>query len=311
MTNDDRIETRHVGRIPGVSTRERLAMVATAGLIAGAVLLSANLDSTEPVVTPAPTELAVVPPARPTPTPTEASPTARVVATPVPPWAFTCGPSPDGGTDPWQVHPCDHRGENARSYEYACPAGGTPGTIWGDVAYTDDSSVCAAAVHAGALTRDAGGTVTIVMRVGRAAYVGTERNGVSSQPWDGWGGSFEIIGSTVRLSPGCVPAFGFPPADAWLMTACPYRGDDGRLLSFVCPPGGTRGPVLGDRTYTDDSSVCTAAVHVGLLTPNGPGGWTVSVVVRPGRDAYAGVTRNGVTSRSWEAWHGSFEFVTR
>jgi hypothetical protein len=78
--------------------------------------------------------------------------------------------------------------------------------------------------------------------------------------------------------------------------------------------------VWGDGFYTDDSSVCTAAVHAGVLTggPGSPirtdasnGGWTISLVVRPGEDAYAGVTRNGVTSKPWDVWEGSFEFVTR
>jgi hypothetical protein len=319
MSDDDHIETRHVARIPGISTRERLRIVVAAGLFLGVVVLLASLDDA-PAIVPEATHVAVVPTAGRTAAPAGSSVTPRPVPTPAPPGAFACRPVSDLASDPWLVHPCDHRGENGRRYAYDCPAGGTPGTIWGDIAYTDDSSVCGAAVHAGALTRERGGTVTIVMRLGRAGYVGTERNGITSLPWDGWGGSFEIIGSTVRLTPGCVPAFDFPPGDAWLMTACPYRGDHGRVLSYVCPPGGAPGTVWGDGFYTDDSSVCTAAVHAGVLTgsPGSPiradasnGGWTISLVVRPGEDAYAGVTRNGVTSKPWDVWEGSFEFVTR
>ena len=64
--------------------------------------------------------------------------------------------------------------------------------MWGDRVYTDDSSVCTAAVHAGALSRASGGTVRITIRPGLAAYAASSRNGVTTEQWESWGGSFEV-----------------------------------------------------------------------------------------------------------------------
>jgi hypothetical protein len=56
------------------------------------------------------------------------------------------------------------------------------GTVWGTDLYTDDSALCRAAVHAGAITA-AGGTVSVLRTEGRPLYVGTTRNGVESNDY--------------------------------------------------------------------------------------------------------------------------------
>jgi hypothetical protein len=66
--------------------------------------------------------------------------------------------------------------------------------------------------------------------------------------------------------------------------------------------------VWGTDTYTDDSSVCTAAVHAGLITL--ASGGPVTFEMRPGLDSYEASTRNGIASRSWGVWSSSFVFVT-
>lgn len=310
MSYDDGAGTRHAARTPGIPARDRILILATVALIGGAIVLSLARGEPGRTDVPGPSRLAALPSDRPTPTMPGGSPTPAPASTPAPSDAFPCAP-PEAGIDPWQVTACDHRGENARRFEYACPAGGTPGSVWGDVGYTDDSSVCGAAVHSGVLTPDRGGTVTIVIRPGRAGYIGTARNGILSMPWDAWGGSFEVLGTTVRRTPGCGPAFDFPAGDAWRMTTCAYRGDNGRVLDHVCPRDGQPAAIWGDGIYTDDSSVCTAAVHSGALVPSINGNRTVHVVVRPGQDAYGSMTRNGITSEPWGHWDGSFEFVTQ
>ena len=77
----------------------------------------------------------------------------------------------------------DHRGEVDTQYDYECPAPGSLNTVWGTEIYTDDSSVCSAAVHAGLITLEDGGTVTIEMRPGEASYTSTAANGVTSAEW--------------------------------------------------------------------------------------------------------------------------------
>jgi hypothetical protein len=86
-----------------------------------------------------------------------------------------------------------------------------------------------------------------------------------------------------------------------------FRGQNGRRVSFVCEAIGTStNTVWGTGVYTDDSSVCRAAVHAGvMLSTGGP----VTVEVRPGRDSYAGSVRNGVESSNYGRWSGSFVFV--
>ncbi len=73
---------------------------------------------------------------------------------------------------------------------YRCPAGGTAYTVWGTDVYTDDSSVCTAAVHAGKITFAQGGVVTFEMAPGQNSYQGTTRNGVTTDDWGSWERSF-------------------------------------------------------------------------------------------------------------------------
>ena len=80
-------------------------------------------------------------------------------------------------------------------YDFGCPAGGSTGSpVWGggDGQYTDDSSICVAAVHAGLITPARGGTVHVTTTEGRDSYVGSTANGVTSHPWGAWGVSFEV-----------------------------------------------------------------------------------------------------------------------
>ena len=113
------------------------------------------------------------------------------------------------------------------------------------------------------------------------------------------------------MPPITVPAGGgVTPGDAnttWGTNATSRRGQGGQLFSYACPRGGSAGSVWGTDVYTDDSSVCTAAVHAGLITF--AGGGTVTIQIRPGQSGYAGSTRNGVQSATYPAWAGSFAFV--
>jgi hypothetical protein len=72
------------------------------------------------------------------------------------------------------------------------------GSIWGTDVYTDDTDVCTAAAHAGAITRVSGGVVTIEIRPGLDHYEGSERNGIESGTFPEWGGSFVIVSGEPR-----------------------------------------------------------------------------------------------------------------
>jgi hypothetical protein len=102
-----------------------------------------------------------------------------------------------GGSGPvitWGDNPvAGHRGENGKRFTYSCPANGTPANVWGTDSYTDDSSVCTAAVHAGVITFALGGTVTVEVRSGQDHFTGSKRNGVESSNWDRHPGSFVFV----------------------------------------------------------------------------------------------------------------------
>jgi hypothetical protein len=105
-------------------------------------------------------------------------------------------PTTTAAAEPWVAHAADHRADPiGTEHEYECPPDGIEDSIWGTDIYTDDSSVCNAAVHAGVITYEEGGTVTIVLEGPQESYVGTERNGVTSLDYPSWPGSFSIAGA--------------------------------------------------------------------------------------------------------------------
>ncbi len=114
------------------------------------------------------------------------------------------------------------------------------------------------------------------------------------------------VATTTRLvvaTTGTVaPAESYQPP--WLANAVHLRGMDGQQFDFDCPAGGDPAVAWGEDVYTDDSSVCTAAVHAGVITIEKGG--TVTIEIRPGVDSYEGTTRNGIMTRSYPAWEGSY-----
>ncbi|HJU87345.1 MAG TPA: LCCL domain-containing protein, partial [Gemmatimonadota bacterium] len=123
----------------------------------------------------------------------------------------------------------------------------------------------------------------------------------------------EVLEAVVRIGDGALA--GTPPAVSgagpavpadWNTRAESHRGEVGTRYGYTCPPNGTAGPVWGTDVYTDDSSVCTAAVHAGLITL--AGGGTVTIEMRGGEASYRGEPRNGITSWNYGAWESSFVF---
>lgn len=106
-------------------------------------------------------------------------------------------PSANEGDDAtgidWSATARAHRGEDGRRFQYRCPADGDVGSVWGTGVYTDDSSICTAAAHAGRITVQGGGTVTIQIAGGRRSYRGSTRHGVESSDYDEYPGSFRFV----------------------------------------------------------------------------------------------------------------------
>lgn len=92
-----------------------------------------------------------------------------------------------------------------------------------------------------------------------------------------------------------------PPA------ACPDRlvADQTSLVCACSSAATATGGVWGSDVYTDDSAICRAALHAGII---GTRGGIVWVREDRGRDAYPAVTRNSVASSSWGQWGRSISF---
>lgn len=96
-------------------------------------------------------------------------------------------------------------------------------------------------------------------------------------------------------------------AISWTQTAQTYRGQTGDLV-FYCPKKGQLGDVWGSDVYADDSSICSAAVHGGLITV--ADGGAIAIRLLPGQSKYIATTQNEVTSDALGEWFGSFTFTT-
>jgi len=70
--------------------------------------------------------------------------------------------------------------------------GASAGPVWGSGIYTDDSSIAAAAVHAGVLKPGELGFIRVTIAEGRDSYESAQRNGITSQPYEKWEGSFRL-----------------------------------------------------------------------------------------------------------------------
>jgi hypothetical protein len=92
----------------------------------------------------------------------------------------------------------------------------------------------------------------------------------------------------------------------WARTAQEFRERVGERFAFVCPEDGSAHTVWGSDPYTDDSSVCTAAVHAGEI--DFAAGGTVTIEMRDGQDSYDGSERNEVTTLEYGQWPGGFTF---
>ena len=78
-----------------------------------------------------------------------------------------------------------HRGQNGQRFTYNCQGRAQGGgyvvgsNLYGTDLYTDQTGVCSAGAHAGVITFENGGLVTIEMRPGTQTYKGSTRNGIS------------------------------------------------------------------------------------------------------------------------------------
>jgi hypothetical protein len=184
------------------------------------------------------------------------------------------------------------------TFTVKCPTECTSGSVWGSGQYTTDSALCVAAVHAGAATTDAGGTVKVKITKGLDKYRGTLQHGIDTADWATFDKSFVFpgFGDDAKIN------------DQFSCRETPkgLKKDDGDKFTVECPancnPKG--GSVYGTGTYTSDSPICIAAIHAGVIEAKKGG--TVSVKVGGKKSSFKESEANGVSSNAYGAYEGSF-----
>jgi hypothetical protein len=203
----------------------------------------------------------------------------------------------------WSTSAGNLRGRLDQDFTFNCPSGGQTGSLWGTDLYTDDSSICTAAAHSGLITVRDGGIITIRIKPGFDFYNGTNRNDITSNGYPKFGGSFVLLDRNGQPTLTKIPI----KIIDWGTSAGNLRGRLGQKFTFICRRNGQTGSLWGTDLYTDDSSVCTAAVHKGIISTKNGG--KITIIIRGGSDSYQGSKRNGLTSNSYRSFGGSFSFV--
>lgn len=96
---------------------------------------------------------------------------------------------------------------------------------------------------------------------------------------------------------------------AWTDTPASLRlwGGNGQRYIFYCPPNGRIRPIWGSISYTNNSSICTAAAHDGKIIR--ARGGNVMIELDTGPRFFTGRQRNGITSRQYQGQVRAYSFI--
>ena len=172
---------------------------------------------------------------------------------------------------------------------FTCPPGGAAESVTGTGPYTSDSSVCTAAVHAGLITFERGGAVTVVHQGPQPVFGSIPRNGVRPRLYGVHSLSFLFRSEDGQTAP--APSAQGVPIN-WQVRHI-LGAAAGTKITLWCPPNGTTESLWGTDVYSEYSNPCAAAAHAGAITVERGG--TFDVETRPGQE-FKGSTRNGITS---------------
>jgi hypothetical protein len=171
-------------------------------------------------------------------------------------------------------------------------ANATTNRIWGGGdefgTYTLDSPIAVAAVHAGIVPINKSGIVTIEITKGLESYIASTRNGILSNKFGKYEGSYRFEQDSrfiSQLEIGKTYAFKIRGTTGWGI----WGGGD--TLT----------------TYTADSPIVTAAVHAGIVKDGEEK--EIRLIILAGQSNYTGVTRNSITSKQYGPYTKSYRFI--
>ena len=181
--------------------------------------------------------------------------------------------------------------------------GSSVGPVWGTDIYTADSTVAAAAVHAGIVNPGEKKEVTILVMNGQSSYRGSTRNGVTANSYTDYRCSYRFL-RPGEAEPGAASSQQAPPLEVSGNLAT-FRPRMGETLPFKVT-GSENGLIYGTGIYTADSTLAMAAVHAGMVKT---GETTIlRVTILPGQPSYKGSEAHGVASRDWQEFSLSYRF---
>ncbi|XP_041047250.1 cysteine-rich secretory protein LCCL domain-containing 2 [Carcharodon carcharias] len=176
---------------------------------------------------------------------------------------------------------------------YECPRNckSSKAKVIGTLYYEMQSSICRAAVHQGIISNEEGGFVDITRKGKIPFFVKSSRNGVQSLSKFKSANGFSVSKVTTQT------------VDCYATVAqlCPFRKPATHCPRINCPPNCLEefpfwSRVIGNKIYSDRSSICRTAVHAGVIKNHIGGLVDVKPVEKKNR--YTGVSKNGIQSES-------------
>uniref|UniRef100_A0A3Q3Q1N7 LCCL domain-containing protein n=1 Tax=Monopterus albus TaxID=43700 RepID=A0A3Q3Q1N7_MONAL len=175
---------------------------------------------------------------------------------------------------------------------YECPAGclDATGKVVGTVYYEMQSSVCRAGLHAGVIDND-GGWMDVTRQGRKDFFIKSSKNGVQSLGKYRSANSFTVSRVVVKAI----------TCETTVAQLCPYQKPAKHCPRLYCPRGCLEdnphiSRVIGTRIYSDKSSICSAAIHAGVIR-NDAGGY-IDVMPVDKRRHYIASYQNGIFSES-------------
>lgn len=181
-----------------------------------------------------------------------------------------------------------------------CPPAGTyRGVLWGSDPYPRDSSICLAAVHAGVIGIDDGGTIEVRRAPGAKDYPATTRNGVQSRRWGALDDAFTVVQAPAAVS-APVPV---PASVPETLVAPPRLSKEtvsaaGRSRAREAPPGTTASSTVRSRSISVAGfSAVGSDAQVGPVKPRQ---LTLTGFAAVGSDLVAGAVKpRAVQTSGW------------
>src|SRR5688572_8431143 len=185
------------------------------------------------------------------------------------PTSFTFVTDTGPGTINWRTTWSQIPREFTQPVSLVCPPGGQLGGVaWGTDIYTRDSTICVAAVHAGVITLEKGGEITVTRVANATPFKASERFGVKTATWSAQPDAFSVTAArpaAVAVASAVPPPAQAPSTAGVLMIPPSGAIQTGVTLSPVAASAGTASDrVREERTGTSlvrNTSAVTATVR--------------------------------------------------